>query len=278
MKIIKNKFKFIYLEITNHCNLSCPFCPSSKLIRKDYLDLIKFEKRVNEIKKYTDTVYLHILGEPLMHPNFVDIVKILNINNIKVRITTNGVLLKNYDFSKLDINKISISLQSLIKFNDSYIESYFKELLNFMNSIKSKLNDKILGIDFRIWNDKLNSEICEFNKKLEDYLYNYIKIGDFNNCRISYDNEFTWPDDEDEVNTTSIKCQGGKTHLGILVNGDVVLCCLDYLGKTKIGNIDSDSLDVILLGDTYQEAMTKMLGGMAHFKLCQKCKFRNKFN
>ena len=179
---------------------------------------------------------------------------------------------------KLSINKISFSLQSLIQFNDEGILNYFKNIIVFLNSVKEKLDNKELGIDFRIWNDKQNQNIDSFNKKLEYYLKEIVKIDNISNARISYDDEFTRPDEEDSINNIKMKCLGGKTHLGVLVNGDVVLCCLDYLGKTKIGNLNQNSLEEILSGDLYQNAMIKMLGGTPYFKLCESCKYRNKFN
>ena len=75
-----------------------------------------------------------------------------------------------------------------------------------------------------------------------------------------------------------MKCLGGKTHLGVLVNGDVVLCCLDYSGKTKIGNLNENRLEEILSSDLYQNAMIKMQAGIPYFKLCESCLYRNKFN
>ena len=83
--IIKNKFKFIYLEITNYCNMNCPFCVSPNVSDRRYLDIEKFKKYILNIKEFTNTVYLHVLGEPLLHPKFKEIIKICNENNINVR-------------------------------------------------------------------------------------------------------------------------------------------------------------------------------------------------
>ena len=101
-------YKRIYIEITNVCNLNCPFCPQIKR-EKEFMNIENFTTIINKIKNYTNHIYLHIKGEPLMHPNLDEIIKIANKNNLNLNITTNGRLLKD----KLDImnnNKIYSTL------------------------------------------------------------------------------------------------------------------------------------------------------------------------
>ena len=44
-------------------------------------------------------------------------------------------------------------------------------------------------------------------------------------------------------------CFGMQDHFAILYNGDVILCCIDYDGKTAIGNLNEHSLEDILSSD-----------------------------
>lgn len=277
LKMIKNKFKFIYVEITNSCNLNCYFCPSANLENNKFISIDNFEHIIWEISKYTNTIYLHILGEPLLHPKFIDLIEICKKNNIDVRLTTNGTLIENYDFSKLWLKKINISLQSLINFDEKYLETYFSKIKIMLQQVHNKLINKELGIDFRIWNDKNNQQVCKLNALIKAYLFEKLKINEYPNVRLSEEEEFSWPSDKDPKHHFE-KCLGGKTHIGILVNGDVVLCCLDYQGKTKIGNIYEDSLNNIINGDIYQHAMLSNTSGKAYFPLCESCKYRNRFN
>lgn len=59
-------FKKIYIEITNKCNLKCSFCSLDNRMKKE-MSLDQFELILQKIDKYTDYIYLHVKGEPLIH-------------------------------------------------------------------------------------------------------------------------------------------------------------------------------------------------------------------
>ena len=87
------KFKRIYIEITNSCNLNCSFCSKSFRDKRN-MSILEFETVLKKIDKYTDFIYLHLKGEPLLHPDLDKILELLDNYNKKVIITTNGTLLK----------------------------------------------------------------------------------------------------------------------------------------------------------------------------------------
>ncbi len=274
MIVNKTNFKFIYLEITKNCNLMCPFCPSNTVKKDEYVSTEQFMEMINKIKNYTKCVYLHVLGEPLLHPHLIDLIKICNQNNLMVRLTTNGTLLYKYDFSNINVNKINISLQSLINLSEQAQRNYLLHLKTFFNQIEEKLICGSLGVELRLWNDKSNEEVKKLNKKILKNLTEIINYKKYPNVRIDEEEEFEWPSEKNSVNDDFFYCHGGKTHLAILVNGDVVLCCLDYLAKTKIGNIYQQNLKEILSGDLYQNALNTK---KPFFELCKKCKYRSRF-
>ena len=62
------RFKKIYLEISNVCNLSCSFC--HKTVRKPrIMNYDEFKSVLPKLRKYTDYLYFHLMGEPLCHPD-----------------------------------------------------------------------------------------------------------------------------------------------------------------------------------------------------------------
>ena len=86
------RFKKIYLEITNVCNLRCPFCPPGRrppafMGREEYL------RALEQLRPYTQYLYFHVKGEPLLHPLLPEFLALAGERDFQVNLTTNGVLL-----------------------------------------------------------------------------------------------------------------------------------------------------------------------------------------
>lgn len=54
------------------------------------MDRRTFRNIAERIRPYTDYVYLHVLGEPLIHPQFAGIVEDARSLGLHVNLTTNG--------------------------------------------------------------------------------------------------------------------------------------------------------------------------------------------
>ena len=86
------RFNKIYVEIGNVCNLSCSFCPTLKR-EKRQMTPNEFGVICEKIRPYTDYIYLHLMGEPLLHNELDELLSIAKAQGFKVCITTNGTLL-----------------------------------------------------------------------------------------------------------------------------------------------------------------------------------------
>lgn len=279
---MKKRFKKIYIEITNRCNLNCSFCGKNK---RDYRDmsLLEFELVINKIKKYTDYIYLHVKGEPLLYSNLDSLLSICDNYNIKVNITTNGVFLKeklSVLINHFCIRQINISLHS-----ENNKKNYFLDVFSSGKILSTKM-----FISYRIWDlkeYKLNKKSTEIvNKIIEFYnllpvivdkLYNDKNIKIASNTFVNKENIFTWPDVDNDILVDGF-CYGLKTHIAILSNGDIVPCCLDANGEIKLGNIFEDSLDDVLNGDIYKSLLKSFKDNKALHPLCKSCNFKNRFN
>jgi radical SAM protein with 4Fe4S-binding SPASM domain len=112
------KLKTLNLEITKECNLNCKHCGIECGTNKD----IKNELNANEINKLLDDVthmgckFLIIAGgEPFLSTNIWEVLNKASLNNLRVSILTNGLLLKEDVCKKLssynNIEFIRISLE-----------------------------------------------------------------------------------------------------------------------------------------------------------------------
>jgi len=248
------KYKKIYVEITNRCNLSCSFCSKvEKPLRN--MTIEEFKCIIEKIKDYTDTIYLHVKGEPLVHPNLIEFLNVAEEHNIKVNLTTNGTLFPNL-VDKLkeckSLKKINFSLHSENN-KENYLEDIFKNV--------EKLQE--VTVVYRLWtlnNGELDEKSTQTVNKITSYykLSTEIvdKIKNENNVKIKdrifvdKDNEFEWPSITNH-NSCGF-CYALKTHIAVLVDGTVVPCCLDSNGLVDLGNIYNESLENIINSNRYK--------------------------
>ena len=100
--LIERKIKSMAnIMINNNCNLTCPYCFANEYVNKNgvkNITLEDFKTALTFIKTGDSTRIGLIGGEPLLHPEFKEILNILvKDNRVKeVVIFTNGILLDKY--------------------------------------------------------------------------------------------------------------------------------------------------------------------------------------
>ena len=125
-------------------------------------------------------------------------------------------------------------------------------------------------INYRIWvkNDGLIDKLkSKYNADIRDG----VKLCD--NVYVSMMEEFIWPDLNNNINNSYGVCYGLKTHLGILVDGTVVPCCLDSKGDINLGNIFSSNLSDIMNSFKYQSIENGFKNNKRIEELCKHCGF-----
>ena len=107
-------FQRVYLEITNVCNLDCAFCPGTTR-EKRFMAPEDFALLAKKLRPYTEYLYLHVMGEPLLHPQLTEILRVCTELDYRVCLTTNGSLLPEKLPLLQDcpaLHKVSVSLHS----------------------------------------------------------------------------------------------------------------------------------------------------------------------
>lgn len=268
--------KRVYLEITNACNLNCPFCTNDK--GQTFMSLKAIDNYLDQIKEVSDYIYLHVLGEPLLHPDFNKILDLLDAKNLWLQLVTNGTLLYRYpDLLKHKcLRKLSISLHSINNLDIN--TNCFKTI----NSLIENNNDRIIELRFYDLNkldDKLNSFLAILKEK---YAYkNTDKKQSFklkDKVYIYHQDMFNWPNINDAYIGEKGMCHGLKDQIAILHNGVVSACCLDTYGINKIGDLNTNSLKEILASETYQKALLALNKQQLILPLCKHCTYRLRFN
>ncbi|KGR76998.1 radical SAM/SPASM domain-containing protein [Ureibacillus manganicus] len=286
-------FKKVYVEIISVCNLACSFCPPTNRT-KGIIKVEDFNRILDQLKPHTKYIYLHVKGEPLMHPRIDQLLDAAHEKGFKVNITTNGTLIKKNReklLGKPALRQINFSLHSFDGHEGSENrEKYLGDILEFVRNAK----DHGIIISYRLWNlqrgqsteiaKRRNRETLDIIEK--EYNLDYrieekvvpgggVKIA--HNIYLNQDHEFRWPSlfaPEDEGKGF---CHALRSHAAILVDGTVVPCCLDGDGIIKLGNVNDQSFNEIVEGERANRIVEGFSNRVAVEELCRKCGFRQKF-
>lgn len=274
------KFKKIYIEITNVCNLQCSFCAKNQRLPA-FMSVEQFTYILQQIKPYTSYVYFHVLGEPLMHPELVTLLELANAHGFYVNITTNGTLLKEQlNVITGRIRQCNISLHSKPNEDGCHSTTYLQDCL----TCGDVLAEHGTYVSYRFWNKKQGSMDEESKQMLaqladhyeiDDLLYENVKLAE--RRFLHFEEQFLWPSMELPIQETKGTCYGMRNQCGILVDGSVVPCCLDSLGTCTLGNIFETPFASLLQKPRVSAMRTGFQQHSLIEPLCQRCGYRTKF-
>lgn len=287
------RFKKVYIEITNICNLSCNFCPKTKRMLKMTTEA-RFRHIIQAVKPYTDYIYLHLMGEPLLNPDLGKFLEISHENQLKVNITTNGTLLHKVQDTLINspaLRQINISLHSF-EANDQAIElqQYVQEIVDFIVEAREKSN---IICSIRLWNmdneelrgsNELNTDIIslleeklELDVSIREKLQEKPSMKLAKNLYLNMAEKFEWPDMEREIIDEEAFCYGLRDQMGVLVDGTVVPCCLDSEGNIPLGNLFDSSLEEILESERAKNLYKGFSKRCAVEELCKRCGYVKRY-
>ena len=86
----------VNVEVTNHCNQRCVLCPRQEFTRPlGFMALDRFERIAAECAAYPTRLWLHFLGEPLLHRGLARMIRLAKDAGVReVGLSTNGVSLR----------------------------------------------------------------------------------------------------------------------------------------------------------------------------------------
>ena len=267
--------KRVYLEITNSCNLNCPFCTNKK--GNSFIDINDIKNYIDQIKPYCNYIYLHILGEPLLHPKFEEILNYLDEKQMYLQLVTNGTLLSKY-LSILNhtcLRKLSISIHSVnnVKVKDLYFETINKLIeTNTHSKIELRFYDK------QNLSEQLNNYLNYLKNRYSFDLtskQNSYKLNE--NTYVYFEEFFKWPDINDSFISNTGTCHGAIDMIAINSNSDVTICCLDPKAHNSIGSLKKESLKEILESNKYKQYIHEFKQNKISSELCSKCNYRLRF-
>jgi radical SAM protein with 4Fe4S-binding SPASM domain len=204
------------------------------------------------IRPYTEYIYLHVLGEPTLHPQFCELVKLAVDNGFHVNLTTNGSMLDKVEqvFADKLVRQCNVSVHA---YAENIPSEQWKEKMDGVFSFAKRYSENTY-FSFRLWNNGAEgasdfNEYCRnavnsfFSTQIEDTMSRNVKIQD--HIFLQNAARFSWPGQK-KLDLAHKKCYALRDHIAILCDGSVVPCCLDANGDMVLGNVFTTPLDDII--------------------------------
>lgn len=277
--------KRAYIEITNSCNLACSFCPGTRRAQRS-MSVDEFRLLARRLAGHVTYLYLHVMGEPLLHPQLEAILATAGELGFRVCITTNGTLLGSRGgvlLAEPCLHKVSISLHSMEGNGVAQLRRYLEQCWAFAG--QAARGGAICAL--RLWNiggqDRRNGEILDFlaqqlgrsplacpqsrpgSWRLGERLY------------LEQAERFDWPDLTAPQRDTRF-CLGLREQIAVLADGTVVPCCLDHEGDIPLGDLFRQELADILASPRAAALYDGFSRAQPSEELCRRCGYATRFS
>ncbi|MDD3237057.1 MAG: radical SAM/SPASM domain-containing protein [Candidatus Gastranaerophilales bacterium] len=282
----------VYIDPSTICNFSCAFCYNNTEFKKQVDAKIMswelFTKIVEDLKEFEQKIkmiHMYGYGEPLINKNFPKMVKAIKDANVaeKVGMTTNASLLTHEISDRIiasGLDKIEISIYGMS--NEKYME-FSHQNVHFdkiVENIKYLFdNRKNCHIHVKINGDYFTQEEKELFKNIFENSCDSMHIDNAANI---------WPgiDLNDKIKTETSSVYGKNDtkiakicpdvfyKLMINSNGNVGVCCVDYLQKVYMGNVKDKSLKEIWNSNELRELRLAHLNeNLKQYPICSICNY-----
>ena len=243
--IIEDFPLFLDIDITDICNLRCPFClriSNPEVIKNEKMSFEMFKKIIDEgSKNGLYGVKLNIIGEPLIHEKVDDFVSYAKKKGlVDVYFNTNATLLdkeigKKLINSKLD--RLSISFEGFTKdvYEKNRVGSKFEKVLSNIKNFKNLRGE--MGVDY----PKIRIQtvlLPELQAIIQDYKNFWLEIVD----EIGFLDYQPRVEEKNDVIIGDWACPQLWQRMGILVDGTIIPCNHDEKALSKLGNIKNTSI------------------------------------
>ncbi|MGA2824023.1 MAG: radical SAM/SPASM domain-containing protein [Bacteroidales bacterium] len=288
------------IEPTNCCNLHCPECPSGmNLLTRDrgIMDPAFFQNLIDQVSPTLYYLNLYFQGEPYIHPQFTEMVRVAKSKKIFVSTSTNGHFLTPENakatlesgLDRLIISLDGIDAETYEKYrkggNFNEVITGIKEIVNHKQARGSKKPKLILQFLVLKSNQHQIKHIQQLGKDLgvDKVELKTAQFYDFRqgNPLMPDDPRFSRykkikTDPEGHIryeirNRLPNYCFRMWSSCVVTWDGAVVPCCFDKDAKYRMGNVKEQAFVKIWKNETYCEFRNKILSSRKSIDICINC-------
>jgi hypothetical protein len=260
-------FVTVDLEISNICKTNCAICPRDAISRPlGIMSREVFYKCTEQLCKNSSRVTFSGMGDPLGHPNWQEFVEVFARFENRVGVQVNIASLdddKLLELANAPISTIMLSFPSICpqSFRRILPEVKYEEML--------ERSEKLIGLcDKRIPIQIVGVQTREESLDTEEFR-NFWKKRNARSMLLSCHSRGGNLLDQRFVDLKNIgikkSCGLFARHAFITWEGDVLACCHDLTGSTKLGTLVDTKIPVLC------QRKIEKLKFVPHFDLCKKC-------
>jgi len=285
----------ISIESTCLCNLKCPECPTgSGMIKREKknLDLLIYQKFIDEIKTTTLHLLLYFQGEPFVNRDIFDMIKYASERKIFTVISTNGQFLDtemNKKIIQSGLNRLIISVDGTdqVTFEKYRVGGDLNRILegtkdlNALKKISKKRSPEII-FQFLVFrhNETQVSSIKRLGKISgadriwikSAQIINPDTAGDIIPLNPEYSRYFF--DDKGDIKIKSRlknQCKRLWRTCVVTTDGYILPCCFDKEAKYKMANLKEKELSEIWKNESYMKFRNDVLNNRRGIEICNNC-------
>ncbi len=274
------------IEPSSVCQLSCPecLCGQGKIVRgSTFVDVVLFKKIIHQIKRKSSIVNLFFQGEPFLHPQIFDLIKVVHDSGLVSVISTNAQGITNEMVariidSKLDILIVSVDGDSQDAFEKYRKGGHFESLVitmkdlvtekKFKKSSLSLVAQCLITKDTEPNLDKIKRWTKEIGFKFKSKTIQIYSSKDESELLPSA--KFNrYAQKRSQINY----CRRLWTHMVVLCDGRIVPCCMDKNADYMIGKINNDDINSVFLLNNRTVFISKVIENKSIVSLCDNCNF-----
>jgi len=270
----------LWIETASCCNLRCVMCPNRELAadKKGLLSLDLFKKIIDQCRFFTNDVYLHHRGEPLLNPALFDMIAYAAQAGLKTRFHTNGTLL-NHDKARRLLEAgpdlVSFSFDGFCKEIYETIRAgavFETTLANIVHLANLRRISKLKKPYIVIEKIRFKTPVAEVNQRQVNETTRRLLTAGVD--EIIEKEEYIWADESAPTTTVprpGTVCTFPWYAVVICADGTVTPCPQDFGACMKLGNVNSAALLEIWNGAAYQSLRKNLVTDLQSLALCRKC-------